>query len=80
MCIYREKERERDVCVCVCVCARAHTWTSRISTAFQRSSKYMTCMAKVLQGFTETSVLQEHRWAFIMQIVQRIHDCVQPQS
>jgi hypothetical protein len=29
------------------------------------------------QGFTETSVLQEHRWAFIMQIVQRIHDCFQ---
>ena len=79
ICVYIERKREREmcVCVCVCVCARAYLDVAHLHSLPTLFEIHDVRGQGSAQGFTETSVLQEHRWAFIMQIVQRIHDCFQ---
>ena len=67
--IYREREREREMCVCVRVCARAYLDVAHLHSLLTLFEIHDVRGEGSAQGFTETSVLQEHKWAFIMQIV-----------
>ncbi len=72
MCVYIERKREREmcVCVCVCVCARAYLDVAHLHSLPTLFEIHDVRGEGSAQGFMETSVLQAHRWAFIMQIVQ----------
>ena len=58
----------------MCVCARAYIDVAQLHCLPTLFELHKVRGKSSAQVFTENSVLQEHRWALIIQIVQRIHD------